>query len=170
MCKFKCPHLVTLLLALVVLMGWAALADAQVVSGRLMGTVTDASGAAVPNAQVTVTSQETGVVWHLKTGDLGNYVAPSLPPGSYKVQVEASGFQTAVSAATVIEAEQTARLDVSMQVGALNQSVEVTASAPLVESETSGLGEVVSRTQVETLPLNGRIFSQLVDLALHQGS
>ena len=162
--KFKCPQLGILFLAFFALVDWPGNAYGQVVTGRLMGAITDSSGAAVPGAEVTITSQGTGVVWHLKTDSLGNYVAPSLPPGNYNLQVEASGFRTALSTGVVIEAEQTARLDVTMQVGTLNQSVEVTASAPLVQSETSGLGEVVGRTQVETLPLNGRIFSQLVDL------
>src|SRR5260370_23373828 len=142
----------------------APIAFGQAVTGRLLGTILDPSGAAVPVAQLTVTSQETGIVTKLQSDNGGNYIAPSLPPGTYTVRVEAQGFRGAVASGNTVNVAQTTRVDVILQVGQLAESVDVKAVAPLVQSTSSDLGETVQQKQVQTLPLNGRIFSQLVQL------
>ncbi len=136
----------------------------QTVTGRLLGTVQDPSGAGVPGAQVTITNQDTGISLKTQTDGVGNYVAPSLAPGAYTVRVEAAGFRAAVASGNTASVAQTTRVDVTLQVGPIAESVEVTAATPLVQSTTSDIGETIEKRQVQMLPLNGRIFSQLVQL------
>jgi Carboxypeptidase regulatory-like domain len=140
------------------------LAYAQAITGRLVGTVHDANQGAVPNAKVTITNQNTGISWEFQTDNQGNYLAPSLPPGTYKVTIAATGFRQALASDIVVNVAQTTRFDFTMQVGNVQETVEVTGTAPLVESTASGLGEVIDRRQIQGLPLNGRLFSQLVHL------
>jgi len=137
---------------------------AQAINGRLVGTVLDPSDAAVPEAQVTITNQETGIPYTTRTDAQGNYVAPSLPPGSYTVKVELAGFRAAILSNNVVSVAQTTRVEVKLQVGAVTESVNVSEQAALVQSVTSDVGETIERRQVQNLPLNGRIFSQLVQL------
>ncbi len=141
------------------------LAFGQGVTGRLVGTAQDQTQAAIPNAQVVITNQDTGLTWKYTTDSHGDYIVSYLPPGAYKVEVQASGFQNAVSSNNVVTVDQTTRVDFTMQVGKVAQSVEVKAVGPLVRSTTSDLGEVVDDRQVHELPLNGRIFSQLLVIA-----
>src|SRR5713101_4776397 len=108
-------------------------ADAQTVTGRLIGTVQDPSEAGLVNAQVTITNEDTGLVVKLTTDNRGNYIASALLLGSYKIQVEAPGFRTATSTGNVVTVAQTLRVDFTMQVGTVSEKVEVSATAPLVE-------------------------------------
>ncbi len=137
---------------------------AQTITGKLLGTVTDPTKAAVPGAEVTIVNQDTGVVWHAKTDSQGGYVAPSLPSGNYRIRVEHQGFRNAVSENNVVDVDQDTRLDFTMQVGSVADTVDVIATAPMVRSTTSELGEVIDHKQIEELPLNGRLFSQLTQL------
>ncbi|HKE22120.1 MAG TPA: carboxypeptidase regulatory-like domain-containing protein [Bryobacteraceae bacterium] len=143
---------------------WGAIAYGQTITGRIVGTVSDSTPAAVPEAAVTITNQETGVVWHMKTDSHGGYVAPSLPAGTYRVQVERQGFRASASTGNVVNVAEETRVDVSLQVGSVSETVEVTATAPLVRSTTSEMGEIIDHKQVDELPLNGRLFSQLMQL------
>ena len=147
-----------------VLLALTISAHAQAITGRLVGAVQDVNRAAVPNAKVTITNQDTGISWEFQTDSQGNYVAPSLPSGAYKVAVGASGFRNAVASNVVINVAQTTRVDVAMEIGNVQETVEVAGAAPLVQSATSDLGEIVEKRQIQTLPLNGRIFSQLIQL------
>jgi hypothetical protein len=142
----------------------ASIAMAQTVTGRLLGTIQDPSQAGVPGAQVTIRNQNTGISLTIQTDSTGNYIAPSLQSGTYTVKVEASGFRTAVSPGNTVNVAQTTRVDVTLQLGQLAESVEVRSVAPLIQSTTSDIGETVQQRQVQTLPLNGRVFSQLVQL------
>jgi outer membrane receptor protein involved in Fe transport len=142
----------------------AGLAFGQAISGRIVGTILDPSNAGIPNAQVTLTNEGSGIAFKAQTDAQGNYIAPSLPPGPYTVKVEAQGFRSAVSTANTVSVAQTTRVDLTLAVGTLAETVEVRAEAPLVQSTTSDVGEIVERRQVQTLPLNGRIFAQLVHL------
>jgi hypothetical protein len=137
---------------------------AQAITGRIVGTVQDRNQSAVPNAKVTITNQSTGISLEVQTDDQGNYIAPSLPSGSYKVTVAAQGFRQAVAGNIEVNVAQTTRLDLTLEVGNVQDTVEVTGGAPLVQSTTSDLGEIVNQRQIQTLPLNGRIFSQLIQL------
>ncbi|MCI0422450.1 MAG: Plug and carboxypeptidase regulatory-like domain-containing protein, partial [Acidobacteria bacterium] len=142
-----------------------SLARGQAITGRLVGTVQDSSQAVVADAKVTITNQGTGISREVQTDAQGNYVAPSLPSGNYKVSVSAAGFRNAVAGNVVVSVAQTTRVDVTMELGKVEEIVEVVgAAAPLVQSTTSDLGEVVDQRQIQTLPLNGRIFSQLIQL------
>ena len=151
--------------ALVVILLWSAITvSAQEITGRLVGTVVDPSGAGVPGADVTATNQGTGIVAKTKSESQGNYVFATLPSGAYTVRVEAPGFRTAVAANSQVNVAQTARVDVTLQVGSVSESVDVKAESPLVQSTTSDIGQSIQQQQVQELPLNGRIFSQLVNL------
>jgi outer membrane receptor protein involved in Fe transport len=137
---------------------------AQSITGRLLGTVQDPSQAALPGADVTITNQETGVAWHLKTDTRGEYIAPSLPTGTYRIQVVAAGFKNAISTGNTVSVAEDTRVDIAMQIGNVSEAVEVVATAPLVRSTSSEMGEIVDHKQVDELPLNGRLFSQLMQL------
>ena len=137
---------------------------AQQITGRIVGTVLDASGSAVPGAEVTAANQNTGISASSRTDAQGNYVFPTLPTGSYTVRVAAQGFRSAVSSDNQIGVAQTARVDFNLEVGSVTESVVVEAVAPLVQSTTSDISQSIETKQVQTLPLNGRIFSQLVNL------
>lgn len=136
----------------------------QSITGTLVGTVHDASGAVVSQANVTITNQATGLAIKTTTDQNGQYTAPSLASGSYRVQVEVNGFKAVVTQGIIITVNQTSRQDFSMEPGQVTEVVNVTETAPLVQSNTSDLGEVVESRQIQALPLNGRLFSQLVAL------
>jgi hypothetical protein len=133
-------------------------------SGIILGAVHDASGAPVPNATITVTEVNKGTSQTAKTEENGDYNVPFLTPGTYRVAVEASGFSRQQSADTPLSVDQRARLDFTLQVGDVSQTLDVVASAPLVRSESSELGEVIAERAIRELPLNGRNFAQLVYL------
>jgi len=148
----------------IVLLATVPAAYGQAITGRIVGTVQDPNQGAVPNAKVTITNQSTGISSEFQTDSQGNYIAPSLPSGVYKVTVVASGFRQAVAGNIGVNVAQTTRLDVTLEVGNVQETVNVTGGAPLVQSTTSDLGEIVEKLQIQTLPLNGRIFSQLIQL------
>ncbi|HYK37427.1 carboxypeptidase-like regulatory domain-containing protein [Alloacidobacterium sp.] len=135
---------------------------AQGVSGRIVGTVTDSTGAAIANASVTVTNQDTGISSSTVSDSQGNYQANNLPPGNYQIAIAAPGMQTMISKGIVVTVDNTTPLPITLQVGTANQSATVTAANALIDTTSSSLGEVLSGQEVKTLPLNGRVFSQLV--------
>ena len=149
---------------LLVLLWLSPGAYGQAITGRLVGTVHDSNQATVPNAKVIIVNQSTGISWEFPTDAQGNYVAPSLPPGAYRVAVAVAGFRQAVVNNVGVNVAQTTRVDITMEVGKVEETVEVQAAAALVQSTTSDLGEIVDQRQIQALPLNGRIFSQLVQL------
>jgi hypothetical protein len=137
---------------------------AQSVS-QISGTVKDASGLGVPAAQVTVTQTDTGVARAATTGANGNYSLPSLPVGPYRMEVKKEGFSTYVQSGIVLQVDTAPTIDPVLQVGAVSQAVEVQAAAAMVESHSTGVGQVVNQQQVVELPLNGRQVTQLITLA-----
>lgn len=137
----------------------------QVASAELSGSVFDATGAIVANARVTATNVATNRVHETTTDNLGNYIIPLLPPGDYVLNVEAAGFRKLVQRGLTLQVNQQAHQDLTLQLGQVSEAVEVTAQAPLLESESSGLGTVVSEKLVNQLPLNGRNFVQLAILS-----
>ncbi len=142
----------------------AVAAIGQVTTGTILGTVSDSSGAAIAGAQITITDISKGTTQQLTSDESGGYAAPYLIPGTYRVSVEKAGFKRETSAPTLLEVDQKARVDFTLQIGQLSETVEVQAGAPLVRSETAELGEVINQRSVEELPLNGRNFAQLVYL------
>ena len=142
----------------------ASPAGAQIGAGALAGHVVDQAGAAVPGATVTVTAVGTSLSRTVITSQTGGYVVPGLAPGSYRVRVELSGFRPLTREAIRIATGETVRVDLQLQLGALSEAITVTADAPLLRSDTSGLGHVVDNRRVVDLPLNGRSFITLASL------
>ncbi len=131
---------------------------AQVDTGAISGVVTDATGAVVPAARVTITEVETGILTPLVTNGVGFYSAPGLKPGRYSVSVAAGGFRTETRAGLELRVQERLALDFRLEVGAAASEITITAAAPLLESETSSLGQVISERTITDLPLNGRNF------------
>lgn len=138
---------------------------AQVASAELSGTVFDASGSVVPNGKVTATNAATNVSRVAESGKDGSYVLTQLPPGDYTLSVEAAGFRKLVQTGLALQINQQARVDLTLQLGQLADTVEVTGQPPLLEAESSSLGTVVNEQLVNQLPLNGRNFIQLATLS-----
>ncbi len=137
---------------------------AQGNQGSIRGTVSDSTGAALGNAQVTVTSEATGISKTLATSDSGFYSADSLTPGNYSVRVSKDGFsQTDVQHIT-IDPGQTREASISLKVGSAGETVNVTADALAVETQDSGSGGTITSKQVENLMLNGRNFQSMGQL------
>ena len=137
---------------------------AQVDRGAITGTVSDESGALVPEASVTITNTATNQAVHISTSASGNYEAPLLRIGTYTVTVEQEGFRKTVRPDVEVGVNQVVRVDLILQVGATTQTVEVTGAPPLVQAETSSLGTIETTRRVVDLPLNGRNFIQLAYL------
>ena len=137
---------------------------AQAITGTLLGTVTDASGAIIAGAQITATNLETNISQATVSGSGGDYTIPNLPPGRYKVVTKVKGFATAIAPQVTVQVQQTARVDFSLSPGQTTQEINVTTEIPLVQSTTSDIGHVIESQQIEALPLNGRLFQQLVTI------
>jgi hypothetical protein len=129
---------------------------AQSTYGSVTGTVTDASGAAMAGAQVTLTNLGTSERRTQTTGNDGLYLFPNLLPGRYSVDIEKAGFKKLSRPDVVVQVNQTAHIDAAMEIGNVTQTVEVTAETPLLQPETSSLGQVVETREANELPLNGR--------------
>ncbi|WP_047488711.1 TonB-dependent receptor [Terriglobus sp. TAA 43] len=131
-------------------------AMAQVQNGTITGTITDTTGALVPDAAVTISSKATGLVLHVQSNKSGLYTAPQLIPGTYTVTVERPGFQKTISTLD-LTVGQTAQVDLALKVGNENETVDVSAeNAAALDSQTSNLDFTVQSKQVDNLPLNGR--------------
>ena len=152
-------------LALLSLLLLAAGAIAQVQNGQFTGTVTDPSGAAIPNAKVTVINTGTNLSVVSTTNQTGNYVAKELPIGSYKITVEAPGFKTVSNTNLTLNAGTIQHADFKMQLGEAKEVVEVSGAAAAVNTEDSKLATTVTSTQIQNLPLNGRNVYDLMQLA-----
>ena len=129
---------------------------AQWTEGTIFGTVTDPAGATLPGARVVATSQETGRVYEAQASDIGYYRLPNLRPGRYDLRVEASGFKTALVKDVEVRVNVTTRADVQVELGALAETIEVTAGTSLVQTEEARLADSYTTRQVEDLPLNSR--------------
>jgi outer membrane receptor protein involved in Fe transport len=138
---------------------------AQTVDTSILGTVSDSSGALISGATVTIRSPATGIEKKAVTNSTGEYSITYLPPGNYNVTVSANGFASSEQKGIVLELNQSARINATMNVGGNQQTVEVKAEQPLLESEDSSLGVVVGTQSAENLPLNGRKFNDLAILA-----
>jgi hypothetical protein len=133
---------------------------------QISGTVQDSSGAAIPGAQVQLTNIDTNAIRTADTSDVGYYAFPSLPIGPYKLQVSKEGFTSYVQSGIVLQVGTNPAIDVTMQVGAVTQTVEVQANAAMVETQSNaGLGQVIQPEQVVDLPLNNRQAAQLIALS-----
>jgi outer membrane receptor protein involved in Fe transport len=139
-------------------------ANAQVAGAMLTGTVTDSSRAVIPKAQVTITDVATGVARRITADSAGLYSAPNLLPGTYQVSVTAPGFATEVENGITLSVGAQQVLDVTMRVGQVNETVQVTGEAPMVQLTSSTISGEVNATTVRELPLNGRSWTDLASL------
>src|SRR5215510_5722082 len=159
--RFKSLLVVVALLTLMVHPGNGTLA--QVPTGTITGTVIDPSGAVIQKATVTLTNKDTGVSRVVQSTESGTYTAASLAPGSYDVRVEATGFAPMVRTIDITTGATTT-VNLSMQVGTAKETVDIQAEAPTINLESNTVQGVVSRQQIDNLPLNGRSFLNLAQL------
>jgi hypothetical protein len=150
-------------LAVILIAGAMATGAMAQSTATVQGVVTDASGAVVPNAQITIRNQATGESRTVQSDSAGIYVAASLPTGTYTVQAKATGFATINATGLELNVGQTATQDFHLKVSSTTEVVEVSGALPVIDSSTVSVGSVVSQQTVQEIPLNGRHF---VDLAL----
>ena len=139
-------------------------ARAQSTAGRVLGSVTDQSGAAVANATVVVTDTQRGTSRTLATDASGDYVAPDLIPGTYKIHVEAKGFKSAERPNVTIEVATDVRADFTLQPGNVSEIITVNAEIPLLNTTSATLGGTLSNQEINDLPLSGRNYENLLQL------
>jgi hypothetical protein len=152
-------------LAFLSVLGLAVSALAQVQNGAFTGTVTDPSGAAVPNAKVTITNLGTNASVAITTNNTGLFNARELPPGTYRLSAEAPGFKTFTNNNIVLNAGTNQRVDFKMSLGQAREVVEVSGEAAAVNTEDAKLATTVGATQISNLPLNGRNVYDLIQMA-----
>lgn len=149
------------LLILVLILGLASFVFAQSSAGTIQGSVTDAQGAVIQNATVTITNEATGRAITVTSNSDGLFSLPALDPGSYRVEVAETNFEKIAKEVT-LQTAQVVNLQFALQPGSTSQTVEVVAATPVVDTSTSNIGNIVQGRQLTQLPLNGRNF---VDLA-----
>src|SRR5208337_4540976 len=154
-----------LLVALLVLLFAASPLFAQVDAGAILGTVTDQSGGAINGAKVVLTNEGTGAIATFATGSDGGYKFAPVRIGSYKIDVTFQGFQAVTTKGVVVDVGAEVVQNFSLRPGSVTQTVEVTATAPLLESQDASVGQVVDSSSVNNLPLNGRNFTFLAQLS-----
>ncbi len=131
-------------------------ASAQTITGTITGTVTDAQGAVAPNVRITATAVSTQVVTVAASNASGVFTLPFLATGEYTVSAEATGFKKAIFGPFRLETNQVARIDLKLEVGAVAESIEVSAEAPALQTESTQTGQTLSSKRLTDLPLNGR--------------
>ncbi len=134
---------------------------AQNITGSITGTVTDSSGAAIPNAKIAATNSGTGLAYNVLSNASGAYNLPFLPLGSYNIAAENTGFKRATLGPLALEANQIARINFSLEVGDLTQTVEVSGVASALQTESTSTGGAINSAKLTALPLNGRNFTSL---------
>ncbi len=154
--------LITTLLLL--LLGSAPSLPAQETTGTLSGTVTDSSGAAVPDAAVTLLNEITGVSRQTATSDAGVFFFNNVFVGRYRLTIEKTGFKAYESSGVSVHVNDKIDLSIKLTVGEVSQKVLVSGETPLLQTESAELSTLVGSQQINDLPLNGRDFNQLVDL------
>ena len=149
-----------------------ALAFAQSDNTSINGTVKDPTGAVVPNARITTRNETTGAMRVATTSASGTYVIPTIPAGPYTISIEAPGFKKFESSKNKVDPNLPATLDVTLEVGATAETVEVTASVAALQSETATVGKLVEGKQISELQLNGRnvLFLALLKPGVRGGS
>jgi len=143
------------------LVSCAGVLRAQRTQGTISGTVSDSSGAVIPNAEVTITHQQTGTKRVVTTNESGFYTATALDPGTYTVTAKIAGFKILAKAGIELHVADEVVVPIVLEVGTPTQTVEVTAAATMVETRSGEVSNVIGTRQIQELPLNGRSFVQL---------
>src|SRR4029077_11617173 len=154
-----CPggdYMNTAVKTLLALFIFCAAAWGQASTAQIKGTVRDASGLAVPAAEIKVTQTATGAIRTAVSGADGSYVLTNLPIGPYLLEVQKEGFSKYVQSGIVLQVDSNPTIDPSLKVGTVNEQVMVQADAALVETRSTGIGQVVDNQRVVEMPLNGR--------------
>ena len=154
-----------LTLAVLILSAGNTSALAQSFTGQITGTVADQTGAVLPGVAIVSTNVDTNAKREILTNETGNYTITALQRGNYRIEAQFPGFATQVRTGLVLQVNQTLRLDFQMAVGDVAQTIDVIGTAPLVETDTASLGQVIDRDKIDDLPLNGRSFLNLNFLA-----
>src|SRR6266849_8455002 len=149
-------------LCIVLVCSLAALGQTQ---AGISGVIHDPTGAVIPGVTVTVTNPATNFSRSAITNEAGVYNLPGLQPGRYNIKVELPGFRTITQNDVELQIQQSARLDFTLQVGELSQTVEVSGTAALIATENATVGTVIENKRIVDMPLNGRNFLQLVSLS-----
>ena len=155
---------VRLIVALVVVLGFAGTSRAQTATGQITGVVSDSTGAVMAKVKVTVSNQGTGLQRETLTNDQGTFTVPLLPVGIYLVTAEQTGFKLAMQSDVQLNVDQVQRVNLELSAGNVSERVDVKADAATIDTDTSTIGQVISEKQVTDLPLNGRNFIQLLFL------
>ena len=140
------------------------LASAQSIGGRILGRVTDSSGAVLAKVKVTATNEATGINRDTQTNDSGDYAFPQVVVGSYRMEFDLTGFKKNLQRGVNVDLNQVVTINSMLQVGATRETVEVTSEAPLVDTTSTQLGAIMNSAQVSNLPLNSRDTYQLLQL------
>ncbi len=133
-------------------------------TGRIIGTVSDETGAILPGVELVLRNTETGLARSVSTNELGRYVAQELPPGPYEITAVLTGFNALIRSGMTLTIGATINLNMTMQVGSVATQVTVTGEAPLVNTTTAGVSDTVDEERITSLPLNGRDFGQLATI------
>ena len=157
-------HLALASVWLAMIVSLPATSSAQTATGQITGTVRDSTGAVMSDVKVAVTNQQTGLTRQTKTGANGDYVIPLLPVGVYVVTGEKAGFKLAVNSDVALTVDQIQRVDIALDTGNVTETVEVQASAQVLDTGSASVGHTITEKQVTDLPLNGRNFLQLLFL------
>ena len=144
---------------------FTSLSWSQTQTATVRGEVQDSTGATIPGAKLTLTNLDQNRPWTTQSNEVGAYIFQQIPPGPYSLIVEADGFKRYQQSRFVLNVAQAAEINPALEVGAVTETIEITAEAPLLETVTSDLGEVVNSRTAESLPLNGRNILQLVTLS-----
>jgi len=163
--NFRWTGVAAVLVAVVASLWLCPRSSAQLTSGQFNGHVVDSTGAAVPEAMVTLLDVQTGVARTATTNSAGQYLFPLVAPGVYKLTVGKTGFSTETNPPFRLEVNQNVTQDFTLKVGAATETVTVSSSSELLDSTSTTLGNVVETRTVEDLPLNGRSFTSLLTLA-----
>ncbi len=153
------------LLFVVVLIGFGTSAFGQVDTGTILGTVKDSNGAVVPQAKVTLTNRGTGVSQTAESDENGRYIFTPIKIGNYQVEIEAKGFKKGIRSGIELNIQAQVLVDFALQAGDINQTIEVTAESPLLQTSESSVGQAVSGQTINNLPLNGRDWTYLARLS-----
>ncbi|MFN7646380.1 MAG: carboxypeptidase-like regulatory domain-containing protein, partial [Acidobacteriota bacterium] len=138
----------------------SSLLSAQTSDARLVGLIRDPSGAVLLNVAVTASNIATGLTRSARTNNAGSFELPALPPGTYTVTAELSGFRKSTIKELTLQVNQQVRADLTLEVGSVVEEVTVTAAAPLLVTEAGSVGQVIDNKKIVELPLNGRNFTQ----------